>query len=160
MNDSEVPDEVEVYVDPQTSEPVVVPYDEAYKASRPYRAHEKHLGGMTWDLIAAEEGYTSAAAAMRDVAAWRDHGMVLVSDFKRAEAIQLAHARYEAILRSVWPAAMKGSLAAAKLASDMVTNEMKLLDYIKEDGSQDAEGRTVVILDPAQAKQLVEQAEA
>ena len=138
-----------VYRNPRTEQPLVVPYGEALKAERPYRAHQAHLRGLSWGQVAAEEGYLNAQAAKYDVDTWLEAGKALVQDSVRRDMLRTETARLDELQATVWPMAMKGHLPAVRQAMDLIVTRAKLLGlgtYSKSDEDEsDLTPETVII---------------
>ena len=138
-----------VYRNPRTEQPLVVPYGEALKAERPYRAHQLHLRGLSWGQVAAEEGYLNAQAAKYDVDTWLEQGRALVQDSVRRDMLRTEVARLDELQATVWPMAMKGHLPAVRQVMDLVMNRAKLIGlgtFSKSDEDEsDLTPETVII---------------
>lgn len=126
--------------------PVVVPSDIATEADRAYRAHKARIIGKSWDEIAHEEQWPSAAAAQAAVKRWQAEAAALVTASSQREHLELEVARIDALQAAIWPQAMMGHVPSATAALSMIVQRSRLIGLDPEKMNEDGEtARTVVV---------------
>ncbi|MGV9866588.1 hypothetical protein [Rhodococcus koreensis] len=103
---------------PDTAE---VPGTEGY--SRAQRALDMRIAGLRWVEIGRDLGYPSAQRACEEARAFLSkHELESVDRWRDMQA-----ARCESLIRSLWPAAMKGDTAAVGAVIKVFERESRLL---------------------------------
>lgn len=94
---------------------------------RAQRAHEKHLGGFTWDLVAKESGYTNGEDARQSVKAYLGRAAMRVSERTRADSLQKELHRLDVLQSACWDQALSGDLKAIDTSIKIINTRAKLL---------------------------------
>jgi hypothetical protein len=129
-------------------QPVVVPDDVANAAERAYRVYKARRAGKSWQEIAEDERYPSAAAARYDYDRYMDEARSLVVEKSQKETLALEVSRLDYLQTRIWGAAEAGSLAAIREIRGIIMDRAKLvtvIDMMKEADTDDR-GRTVVVM--------------
>lgn len=98
------------------------------------RAHEKHLGGFTWEVVAQDAGYRDAEDARVAVRAYLGRAAMRVSERTRMDSLNKELARLDALQSACWDLAMDGDLKAIETSVRIINMRSKLLglDEINE----------------------------
>lgn len=110
------------------------PQDEVDTAERTKQVVDLRLAGATFAQIAERVGYGSAASAYK---AWQ-RAMADIPASAKEQARQLEVERLDAMLRSVWPAVLRGQLGAIDRALKIGMRRARLLGLdapLKFDGT-------------------------
>jgi len=94
---------------------------------RAQRAHEMHLGGFTWDVVAQEIGYTTGEDARQSVRAYLQRAAMRVSEATRAESLKKELSRLDVLQSACWSQAMSGDLKAIETSLKIINTRAKLL---------------------------------
>lgn len=105
--------------------------DKALAAYRRGRAVKLRAGGASYDSIAKEVGWASASSAQRAVmAALAEHEAEDVDVLRQVEVDRLNR-----IMAAAWPAAMEGSIPAARVVLATVDARIKVLGLVDTQAS-------------------------
>lgn len=150
-------DNVLVFRNPETNQPVAVPKEVVLQAERPYRAYQQHLAGFTWSQIAAQEQYADAAAAQYDVSRYLDEGRALVADSHKRDLLMTEVQRINTLQAAIWPQAMSGHLPAIRSVLDLIITRAKFLGLesasLAVEDSDTTAPRTVIVPNDTQGYQ-------
>lgn len=94
---------------------------------RAQRAHEKHLGGFTWEVVAQEVGYESGEDARQSVRAYLGRAVMRVSEKTRQESLQKELHRLDVLQSACWDKALMGDLKAIETSIRIINMRSKLL---------------------------------
>jgi hypothetical protein len=92
-----------------------------------HKAHEKRLGGFTWDLVAQECGYTTGEDARQSVKAYLGRAAMRVSERTRADSLQKELHRLDVLQSACWDQALSGDLKAIETSIKIINMRSKLL---------------------------------
>lgn len=140
------PKDGEVLVFPGVDRPVAVPQEVVLEAQRPYRAYQAHEKGLTWEQIAAVEGYPSGRSVREDVRRYLTEGRALVQEWSRAELLSIEMARLDTLQAAIWDAAIGGKLPAVALVRDLIVTRIKMQKLDETADEDSSKARTVVIM--------------
>lgn len=131
-----------------TGQPVVVPDDVASAGERAYRVYKARRRGDSWQEIAEEQHYPSAAAARYDYERYMDEARALVVEKSQKEILTLEVSRLDYLQTRIWGAAEAGSLAAIKEIRGIIMDRAKLVTILElaKEADTDNRGRTVVVM--------------
>ena len=124
-------------------DPVAVPSEVVAAAQVVYRAYLDKVAGMSWEMVAYNHHYPSAAAAKADVERYTREGAALVTDQSRQALLELEVARLDALQVALWNNAMAGSVPSVSEVRQIINSRAALVRGM-EDKVSDAT-RTVVI---------------
>jgi len=146
-----------------TGAPVAVPQEVVAAAQAVYKAYLDKVAGMSWDLVAFNHHYPTAAAARSDVERYIKEGAALVTDQSRQIVMELEVARLDALQIALWNHAMEGSVPAVSEVRQIIKTRADLVRSMDEKDADPT--RTVVIpVSPgeytAMLKDIVEREEA
>jgi len=94
---------------------------------RAQRAHEKKLGGFSWDIVAQEIGYSSAEDARQSVKAYLQRSVMRMSEQTRKESLDKELQRLDALQSACWDQALSGDLRAIETSLRIIGQRSKLL---------------------------------
>ena len=126
-------------------DPIAVPSDVVTAAERAYRCHKARIGGKSWEQIAEEEQYPSAAACKYDVDRYLEEGKALVVESSQRQMLTLEVARMDALQSAIWPQAMMGHVPSVTAALSIIKERSRLVGLDPEKMAEQAEqARTVI----------------
>ena len=74
---------------------------------RARRAHEKRLGGFSWEVVASEIGYNSPEEASVSVRAYLGRAVMRVSEQTRANSLDKELQRLDTLQSACWDLALQ-----------------------------------------------------
>lgn len=137
--------EVLVFRTPQTGRPVAVPGEVVTQVERAYAAYQEHLTGKSWEVVAAEGMWPSAAAVAREVQLYLDEGKAVMAGFKRLEVLAVELARLDLLQTAVWGEAMKGKIPSVMAALQIHKQRVAILGLDQPSEEDTAMVPTVVV---------------
>ena len=102
--------------------PFIVADDE-----KSFEAHKLRLQGQSWEVIAKEVGFSSAAVASVETYRYLSKLTVLVSKERREESLTMELARLDELQASVWASAVSGDLNAIDRVLKIMQHRAKLI---------------------------------
>jgi len=149
IDDEEVPPEFDNNVlvfRNGANQPVVVPSAVATEAERTYRCYQARVGGKSWEEIAQEEKYPSAAAAKADVTRYMNEAKSLIAETSMRDMLTLEVSRLDALQVAYWSQAMMGHVPSGRMVLDVIKARAAMVGLDPEKmGEAAAAARTVVI---------------
>src|SRR4051812_2947516 len=88
------------------------------------RATQMQLAGHTLEEIALELGYSSHSGAFQAISRYKRHTQIMPIQ----EIMQITMARFECLLKAMWPTALAGDYKAFDRVLRVMAQEAKLLD--------------------------------
>lgn len=131
--------------------PVAIPHDIVMQAERPYRAYTLHRAGYDWRMIALAEGYADWKAARADVKAYINEAGSLITEYTRAQMLDLELDRLLALQSANWDSAMAGNVSAGNLVLSTIITRAKFLHFDKliVDNADQPAGSTGAVVIPS-----------
>ena len=126
-------------------QPIAVPEDVVTAAERAYRCHRKRIQGLSWEQIAQQEGYPTAASAHSDVDRYIKEGRALVVEQSQREMLTLEVARLDAMQSALWERAMQGNVPSVNAVVNIIINRSRLIGL---DANQMAETKPHTLVVP------------
>jgi hypothetical protein len=111
---------------------------------RALRAHEKRLGGFSWDVVAQEIGYHSAEDARQSVKAYLQRSAMRVSENSRRESLEKELNRLDALQSACWDDALSGDLKAIETSLKIINQRSRLLG-LEELSQTNVSSQTILI---------------
>lgn len=94
---------------------------------RAAKAHEKRLGGFSWELVAQEYGYTNSEDARQSVKAYIQRCAMRVGERTRKESLDRELDRLDILQSACWEQALQGDLKAIETSLKIIGQRSKLM---------------------------------
>lgn len=118
--------------------------DEFVVDARAVEAHDMHLAGHPWSVIAARVGYASPRVCSMAVTAYLQRAAVKQAPDQRRQQLDLERARLDALQAAFWQRAVSGDVKAAAVVLKVVVERSRLPGLTAEPNQPDTP-RTIII---------------